>query len=1137
MIKNLFFYFLVIVSALIANNYALYSNLQTLLEQEKWVTHTYKVLQSIESIYSDLRSAEAVGRGYMIVPREESFVVEMNNYVEDIWQHFALIDVLTGDNPNQQQDLQELRGLLEERLYSIQQNMVVARDPKALAKRTELILRGREATNILKHHFENMKGEEERLLKKRVEQATSSRRLVFITFFFSAFVNLALLTAAYWLIRRHLAAQAARLAEQDRKSWMQAQLIKLGKALSAVHTAKQVADETLKFLTKDLSFPAGHFFLTQEKSAVSIASVATSLKSSDNHRFSTDEGLVGAALKRADLHQIQDVPPSYFSIQSGLGNSVPKNLLFIPLRFQNTHLGVIELASFQDLSERTKELLEQVQDRIAVVLNATLAQEKQADLLEETQRQSEELQAQQEELRTNNEELEEQATALLKAQERQQIQQEELQQINEELEAQARSLELQQETLEISRRESEQRAVELEQANQYKTDFLAKMSHELRTPLNSMLILSSLLGENKDQNLSTQQLEFVKTIHGAGADLLNLINDILDLSKLDAGKLSVNVERFELKSYLQNLETQFQPVMNERNNRFIIEIGPHTPETICTDRQRLDQILRNLLSNAAKFTENGEVKLDVQISEGDASRLRLAVHDTGIGIPPDKKRAIFEAFEQVDGSISRRFGGTGLGLTISRELAHLLMGTIEVESQENVGSTFILEIPAQLELVKVQTPPAPARVEPAPIPQVLPVTSPSKDKDIDQLLERVRSSSKGRSLLIVEDDLSFIRALEESARAHGFNPVSVTDGETALELMRKHIPAAILLDIKLPGMSGMNVLESIKQDSRLRHIPIHMISALDYHVPALKLGAIGYLGKPVTVDGIKGAFHKIERMLDKQVKRVLIIEDDERQAKATIELLKGPGVEITPARSAAEAMDLVKSQDFECLIVDLSLPDLSGLELLEKLHLALGTHVPPIIIYTGRDLSREEEEKLRFFSESIIIKGAKSPERLLDEVNLFLHRVEADLPEEQRSMLTELRMREKDFEGRSVLLVDDDLRNIFALTSALESKGLKVVAARNGIEALDVLDKNPQIDAILMDIMMPKMDGYEAIRRIRAKAQYKKLPIIALTAKAMKGDHEKCLKAGANDYLPKPVNLMNLISVLKVWLNEKRMWL
>ncbi|HMN67922.1 MAG TPA: response regulator [Bdellovibrionales bacterium] len=1116
-LRKLSLYFLTAFVALFVNSVVLYRNLDQLADHKEWVLHTYEVLDDLKDLETTARNLESIARGYMIAA-EPAFFLEFDGAKEGMWKQLEKVQLLTADNSGQQHNIEVLKAALNDRLERLNTNMDVVRKqgPKALVGST-LILAGKESMDRIARQIDMMASIESGLLAKRTEAVNLGARLVLLTFFTLAGVALGLVILAYWLVRAQMKAQILESRRQRQQNWVQSGLASLGQLFSAQPGPEKIAERTLHFLIEKLELVAGNFFVLENNRLDRVATVAGSVGVRELS-FVPGEGLVGAAAQRADIHQIAEVPEGYFPIDSSLGSAPPRSLLLIPLKFQDATQGVIELAGFDALDPEKMELVAAAQEQVAVALATSRARERQDELLEETQRQSEELQTQQEELRTSNEELEEQSTALLRSQERLESQQEELRQINEELEAQARSLEKQQDLVN-SRNE------ELERSNQYKSEFLAKMSHELRTPLNSMLILSSLLDENKERNLTEQQREFARTIHDAGSDLLTLINDILDLSKLEARKLHARPETFAVQSLTAQIDVQFRALFDRRGVGFSVEIGKGVPETLYSDRQRLEQILRNFLSNAAKFTEKGGVKLIVT-AEGD--RVRFAVKDSGIGIPDYKVQAIFEAFEQVDGSISRKYGGTGLGLTISRELAALLQGRVQVESQEGKGSTFALEIPA------VMTKDA---VSPAPAPEAAPVEAPPVDiKKIETIIAGVKKDSDGRTLLIVEDDEKFRKAVEEAARTHGFNPISAADGETALELLKRHVPEAILLDIKLPGVSGMSVLEHIKKSPDLRHIPIHMISAMEHQIAAMRLGAMGYLGKPVSMEDIKGAFRKIERVLDKRVKQLLVIEDDERQMKAIQELLRGPGVEIATAHSGEQALDLIRATQFECIIVDLSLPDLSGIDLLERIHAVLGENVPPIIVYTGRDLKRQEEERLREFSESIIIKGAKSPERLLDEVNLFLHRVESDLPNEKRSMLAELRLREESFEGRSVLLVDDDLRNVFALTSALESKGLKVFAARNGLEALDALEKNPVVDAVLMDIMMPKMDGYEAIRRIRKMPRFERLPIIALTAKAMKQDLELCLEAGANDYLPKPVNLMSLISILKVWLAGKRIW-
>lgn len=1151
-LRSLTYFFLAVLAAILGNYYVLFQNLERMNDHQWWVDHTIEVLNVITSIDKNTRSIEATVRGFYLAPAQTEFLNDFDSMHRRVDEGLNQLQTMVADNPQQMEELRELRRLIQTRYE--RWDMLIPKAQTRVLKISdwpEVVRIGRTQNEKIANQLQRMAMLEGQLLEERSRLASRSKQLVYGTFLASLAVNLLLAILAFWLFRGSTKSQHEALKKAAFDTWIQEGLARISTTLSGQITPEQVAEHSLAFLSEQLKVPAGKFFYIQDGILNLLAAHAGPKKEAGSERYRLGEGLVGAAAKSKLIQQITEIPPGYFSINSSLGQTEPTVLGFVPLSAQGVLVGLIELASFEKFTDREFRLLMDLQERIGNSLNAAVALRRQAELLEETQRQAEELQAQQEELRTNNEELEEQANALLRAQERSQAQQEELRQINEELEAQARTLEHQQEMvsqrnyqLEDAKRESEARNLELERTNLYKSEFLAKMSHELRTPLNSMLILSSLLGENKDKNLNPQQVEFSKTIHEAGSDLLNLINDILDLSKLEAKKLLLRVEPFALQGLLDSVEAQFRPVMKNKELDFVIEVDPQMPTVLRTDRQRVEQVIRNFLSNAAKFTEQGKVTLRVKLSPRNKKMVRFEVEDTGIGIPADRKQKIFEAFEQVDSSASRKFGGTGLGLTISRELATLLQGKIEVESQESAGSKFSLEIPleASMEVEAAQSP-APAQearpivkrtaevVEPA-----APITI-SKEK-IDRLLRQIKSVSTGesRTILIVEDDPSFIKALEKSAQSHGFKPLAVEDGETALELLNHHTPAAILLDIKLPGISGMGVLESIKQRSELRHVPVHMISGLEYQIPSMRLGAVGYLGKPVSVEGIKGAFDRIEKMLDKKMKQVLIVEDDERQVKAMQQLLSGPGVQIVTANSGKQALAQIQELEFECIIVDLSLPDVKDLELLEKIHQELEGHVPPIIIYTGRDLTPKEEERLRAFSESIIIKGAKSPERLLDEVNLFLHRVESELPDDQRAMLTELRMREKSFDGRTVLLVDDDLRNIFALTSALESKGLKVVAARNGFEAIENLEKHPHVDAVLMDIMMPKMDGFEAIRRIRESGKYKDLPIIALTAKAMRGDQEKCIEAGANDYLPKPVNLMNLISVLKVWLAGKKVW-
>jgi CheY-like chemotaxis protein/signal transduction histidine kinase len=705
-------------------------------------------------------------------------------------------------------------------------------------------------------------------------------------------------------------------------------------------------------------------------------------------------------------------------------------------------------------------------------------------------------------------------------------QQSELEEINAQLEEQTSSLERQ-------RDELAQTGSELQRANSYKSQFLANMSHELRTPLNSSLILAKLLSENRDGNLTAEQIQFAQAIYTAGNDLLVLINDILDLSKIEAGMLDVRAEPLNIERVVGDLRSTFAPLVEQKALAFEVNIDAQVAPTIETDPTRLQQILRNLLSNAVKFTERGGVTLDITMS---GEQIAFAVRDTGIGIPADQHESIFEAFRQADGSTNRKFGGTGLGLTISRDLARLLGGDLRVESTPGRGSTFTLTLP----------PRAPKSARTASLPTAAPSSSPAvarrlpstQMKPVESVRpgpfedDRNKVTRESRSLLMIEDDVSFGRVLYDLAHELEFLAVVATTGEDGLALARELTPSAILLDISLPDRSGLAVLDALKRDPRTRHLPVHVISAHDYTRTALAMGAAGYALKPIERDRLTEAIKRLEERITRTMRRVLIVEDDPTLRDSTAALLKGDGVETVTAGTTEEALKLVKSTTFDCMVLDLTLPDRSGLQLLEEMAHEEQYSFPPVIVYTGRSLTREEVHELEKFSSSIIIKGAKSPERLLDEVTLFLHQVESELPPERQRMLKTARDREAAFEGKRILIVEDDVRNVFALTAVLEPRGAKVAIARNGREAVDYLHAHDDVDLVLMDIMMPEMDGIEAMTILRKEPKFARLPIIALTAKAMSDDRDKCLDAGANDYIAKPLDVDKLLSLARVWIRK-----
>jgi CheY-like chemotaxis protein/CHASE3 domain sensor protein len=1106
-------HFLVIIFAivLIFSFWFLDRNFENVSGQETLVQRTNQVIAEIQNILDSIRDAETGIRGYALTKNPE-YLADYDRGMLTVWEHQKKFCDMTRDNPREVENCDKAKVLIELRLQPLRKLSRYYGMSKA--ERAQTFIDTRETMQNLVQQADQMRAEEERILLFRSEAAVKSRRYFSWSIVGCFGLTLIVLIASYRVVIRNELRSIEEAEDKKLESWFQQQAIQMSGIVASGRDLKIISEGILVQLAEMTHALAGNFYYKQGetlKLSASFASEESKLAENIPEELRNDQTLVAEAMKKQAVWVVQNVPSNSLKISSSLVEAPPVMLIFIPFYFQNVPLAVVEIALLKPLDEKLQNLLSKIRDPISVNLNAAVIKQQTQALLEETQQQAEELQAQQEELRTSNEELEQQARALEKQQE---------------------LLNNQNENLKQSRQDLESKATELTRTSQYKSDFLAKMSHELRTPLNSLLILATLLIENKENNLTSQQKEFVNSIYSAGNDLLSLINDILDLSKIEARKLNIRIESFTLESVLNKLQQTFQSQAKSKKIELKVEVEPDAKGIqIQSDSLRIEQILRNLLSNAMKFTDKGSVKIKVRLEGQNSESLRVSVQDTGIGIPAEKKDLIFEAFEQVDSSVSRQFGGTGLGLTISRELATLLGGKIELVSQLGQGSEFSLVIP--LKILETEATVAPLIAKPQ-IPTIM-IEEKDPQSEHGALLALENVDVEKNTILIIEDDAGFRRSIAETARSLQFEPIEADSSEVALQILKNHIPKAILLDIKLPGMSGMGLLEAIKQMPSLRHIPVHMISALEYQQNALRLGALGYLSKPVTLDKIRSALGRIEGLLEKKVKRLLIIEDDARQRDAIKQLVAGKDLEVLTAEVGKKAIDIVNESIIDCIILDLTLPDMSGFQFLEKLS-GLDISLPPIVIYTGQDLSRQEEQELRRYSESIIIKGARSPERLLDEVNLFLHRVESLLPQNQQQILSHVGMQDRSFENKTVLVVDDDLRNVFALTSALESKGLRVQIAKNGIEALEVLDKDPEINIVLMDLMMPKMDGYETIQKIRQQDRFKNLPIVALTAKAMKEDQEKCIAAGANDYLTKPLNLANLLSVMRVWLTPRNLF-
>lgn len=901
------------------------------------------------------------------------------------------------------------------------------------------------------------------------------------------------------------------------QAWIQSGKEGLDDALRGEHNVREMGYKFISFMARHLDAQLGALYLLEDDAYLHLtASYAFSDRDGNFNKIAIGEGLVGqSALEKEDIiytHVPTDVPEFNY----GVSSMIPTCYISTPLLFEGEIVGVFLIGITVPVTTLQRKFISAIKESVAILLKSAKSSTVIHHLLEDAQ-------LKQEELRVSNEELEQQTEALKHSERELQAQQEELRVTNEELEERTDALEKQRsrmvETnreLEILSQDLEVKANDLERASQYKSEFLANMSHELRTPLNSILILSQLFANNKKGNLDEKQIKSANAINSSGEDLLRLINEILDLSKVEAGKVEINPEIMTLDSLKEDMDRVYRPTADQKGINFVFNRDESLPSSIITDPHRLEQVLKNLLTNAFKFTDqDGTVSLDMEKVDNN---IKFNVSDTGIGIPIKKQDAVFEAFQQADGSTSRKYGGTGLGLSISRELIKLLGGTISLSSVEGEGSTFSVLLP-----IKEGS--------------ALPTSQLGTDVNVNnEVIEvHVKDDREGvsidtKTILIIEDDIVFAAILKEQAHDRGFKVLIAEDGETGLHFADYYRPCGIILDIGLPGIDGLTVMERLKSDPELRHIPVHFMSGNEEKLPAMQMGAIGYMIKPLSLAHVKDAFEKLENSISSNFHHLLVVEDDKLQRESISELMSGSDVTITGVETGSAAYNSMKKTKYDCVILDLGLEDMSGYDLLDKIKNDSDISDTPIIIYTGRDLSAEEELKLNKYAESIIIKGVKSPERLLEESSLFLHRVDTVKPEEQKSSINKGVRREEVLTGKTILIVDDDMRNIFALSNILEEKDINVIVARDGLESISRVKEHTDIDLVLMDIMMPKMDGYEAMGEIRKIKNREKLPIIALTANAMKGDRSKCIDAGANDYLAKPVDNSKLISMLRVWL-------
>ncbi len=1183
-----------------------YQSTNELIETSRKENHTYEVLSQLEGLNLQLTTAETGQRGY-IITGEKRYLEPYNAAIESLNKKIKELQNLTADNPNQLNRLDILQPLLTQRM-AVMKNIIDLRQSQGLEATQKAILtdEGKRLMDQIQKVIQAMKTEESALLKQRSERAQAAAQQTLGSIVYSIPLFSVILALIGFSLTRHISVPLKRVSDlaekmadgdlsvslpdsdrqdeigvltrtfnqmivnlqnttqkNDEQNWLKSNLAEFTQMLQGQRNLESVSRLILSNLAPLVGASQGVFYLMDSIDDQPLLKLLSSYAYKERknlaNQFRLGEGLVGQCALEKQRILLTEVPNDYIRISSGLGEAPPLNIIVLPIMFEGQVNAVIELASFGSFNKLHLIFLEQLSENLGVFLNNIASQVQTQQLLEESVALTEELQTQQEELQQSNQRLEEQAHELEESQFLVKQSNEELQQLNEELEEKAELLEVQNrevarknQEVERARQSLEEKAEQLALSSKYKSEFLANMSHELRTPLNSLLILARLLADNSLSNLTDKQVEYSRTIYSAGTDLLELINDILDLAKIESGTMSLDIEQIDFADLETSLEQTFRQVAHNKELSFTIELDEKLPPTIFNDSKRLQQVLKNLLANAFKFTEQGGIKLQISMADEaakvDNPMIAFAVSDTGIGIPLEKQKIIFEAFQQADGTTSRKYGGTGLGLSISRELAQLLGGRIELVSQPGQGSTFTLYLPRRQEkngknslttlspelTTSIRTASTikeipivenrPATLDTSATAKVL-TTFPSEIPDDREIIQ-----PGDRVLLIIEDDDKFARILLDMSREQGFKTIVALHSKQGLALAQQYKPNAIMLDIHMPEMDGWTVLDRLKHKPDTRHIPVHILSVDERQQRGLHLGAITYLQKPVSPEALTQVLTEIKGFIERQVKNLLIVEDDPVQAQSIIELIGNGDVQSTAVGTGAEALSILRSHHFDCMVLDLGLPDMSGFALIEQIKLEPRLLKLPIIVYTGKELSRQEETQLRGLAETIIIKNVRSPERLLDETALFLHRVQANLPPPKRQILEQLHQTDPVLANRKILIVDDDLRNIFALTSFLESYQMQVLFAENGRDGIEKLQTNPEINIVLMDIMMPEMDGYETTRAIRQQQQFRSLPIIALTAKAMPGDKEKCIEAGASDYITKPVDTEQLLSLLRVWL-------
>lgn len=1129
-----------------------YLSINQLNEDTKWQSHTYDVISLTKDVEFQVLNSETGIRGF-ILSGDRQHLAHYNVSSAKILPTITELKKLTSDNPEQQIRIDSLTQYAHTKVDDMRE---VLRIYHSNGKEAAILKVMEGSGQFYKNQILKIGGQiidsEFKLLAKRKSAIVDSSKRSELVVLTSAIIIFCLILFLFSYIRKTFDQQKLTekqirdsnieleriSAENEQKNWLLSGATAVNEAMRGEQEVEELCTKIVTSICNYLNAPMGSLFLvnSSKKTIKFIGGYAFEIAKGNTKEYQFGEGLVGQAAFEKQTKLLSNVPPDYVKIQSGLGDTLPNSIFLLPILFEDETLAVIELGLNKEPDSSVLLFLNTIAESIGVGINSAVARVKLRALFEQTQQQAEELESQQEELRTTNEELVYKSEQLQASEEELRVQQEELRQTNAELEEKAQLLEERNILVNQAREAMSLKAEELEISSKYKSEFLANMSHELRTPLNSILILARILKENRPENLNEDQIKYAGVIHNAGSDLLTLINDILDLSKIESGKIDLTIESIKPEVIKQDMESLFSELARSKKISFKTVVGQDLPLSILTDQSRVEQIVKNLLSNAFKFTpEHGEISLHIKNAPKDvrfySEQLRnsskhiiaIVVKDSGIGIPEDKQKLIFEAFQQADGSTSRKYGGTGLGLSISKELAYILGGEIQVQSEPGLGSIFTLFIPeenhANTPQEVINKISEEAKVTPfVPEPTLLPA-----------------KNNTAQTLLIVEDDVVFADVLNDYAIEKGFKPLLAHSGDTGLEMAISYLPDAIVLDIMLPVMDGWTILKKLKADPRTKHIPVHMMSAgNEKESKAKKEGAIGFLKKPIEKDRLDEAFELLSSAYIKyNFNTVLVIEDQELHSKVLTQQLTEKGVDVKQAFTGKEALELLDEYTFDCIILDLKLPDISGFDLLDMIKAKPALVHVPVIINTAMELSDEKMAHIMKYTEAMVLKSNKSNDRLIDEVSLFMNKLKQD---DKITVQTQNKSKgaatiEKALKDKTVLITDDDMRNIFALSSALQLYDMHIVIANNGREALERLAETDQIDLVLMDIMMPEMDGYEAMKAIRAEKRFAKLPIIALTAKAMKNDREKCIEAGANDYISKPVDMDKLLSMLRVWLS------